>query len=42
MGARFAVFDFSEVNAAVFSGNDVDLVEVGFVVAFDNGVAALF
>lgn len=42
MGVRFAVFDFGEINAVTFGRNDVDFVEMSFVVASDDGVTMLF
>lgn len=41
MSTRFAVFDFSEVNVIIFSGDEVDFVEFGFVIFGDDGVAAV-
>ncbi len=42
MVAIFAILDFGEVNIIVFGADNIDLVEVGLVVALDNGVAAIF
>ena len=42
MDDGFAVFDFGEVDFVVFYTNDVDFVEVGFVVAGDDGVAVIY
>ena len=41
MKGGFAVFDFSEVDVVVFDTDNVDFVEVGFVVLFNDGVAVL-
>ena len=38
----FAVFDFGEVNVVVLNTDEVDFVEVGFVVSGYDGVAVLF
>lgn len=35
----FAVFDFCKVDVTAFDGDEVDFVEVGFVVVGDDGVA---
>ena len=37
----FAVFDFGEEDVVVFYGDEVDFVEMGFVVLFDESVALL-
>lgn len=42
MDTTSAVFDFSKVDVIVFSGDDVDFVEVGLVILFDDGVAMRF
>ena len=39
---RFAVFDFGKVDMVVFGANDVDFVEVSFVVAGDDSVAVVY
>ncbi len=39
---RLAVFDFGEVDFVVFYTNDVDFVEVSFVVAGDDSVAVVY
>ena len=37
-----AMFDLGEIDVIVFDGDDVDFVEVGFVVFGDDSVAMLF
>ncbi len=41
MKIRIAVFDFSEVNVVISSGDEVDFVEFGFMIFGDDGVAAV-
>ncbi len=41
MDGRFTVFDFGEVDMVGFSADDVNFVEIGFVVAFDDSMAVL-
>ena len=42
MDVRLTVFDFSEVDVVTFGADDVDFVEVGFVVPRDDLVTVGF
>ena len=42
MDGGFAIFDLGEVDMVGFSADDVNFVEIGFVIAFDDGMAVLF
>ena len=39
MNAGFAVFYFSEINVAVFGGDNINFVKISFVIFCNDGVA---
>lgn len=42
MNSGFTVFDFGEIYMVIFSGDEVDFVEFGFMVMSNNSVTLFF